>query len=90
LSCSDVAQAIDARLPALRPPTELAGANLLHPKVGVFYVTLLPQFIPHGGSVIAYGFLFTLIHFAEGILWLTLPTVAVRPLHSWLALGRRR
>ena len=59
-------------------------SNVLNPKVGVFYATLLPQFIPRGGSVIAYGFLFTLVHVAEGLLWLTLLTIAVGPLRSWL------
>jgi threonine/homoserine/homoserine lactone efflux protein len=59
--------------------------NLLNPKVGIFYVTLLPQFIPRGVSVIGYGLLFTSIHVAEGILWLTILTFAVRPLRSWLS-----
>ncbi len=58
--------------------------NLLNPKVGVFYVTLLPQFIPRGGSVIGYSLLFTSIHVVEGVLWLTVLTTAVRPLRSWL------
>jgi threonine/homoserine/homoserine lactone efflux protein len=59
--------------------------NLLNPKVGVFYITLLPQFIPQGGSVIRYGFLYTLIHVAEGVIWLTALTMAVRPLRAWLS-----
>ena len=59
--------------------------NVLNPKVGVFYVTLLPQFIPRGGSVIAYSLLFTSIHVVEGIVWLTILTTAVRPLRSWLS-----
>jgi threonine/homoserine/homoserine lactone efflux protein len=58
--------------------------NLLNPKVGIFYITLLPQFIPRGASVIGYSLLFTSIHVAEGILWLTVLTIAVRPLRSWL------
>ncbi len=58
--------------------------NLLNPKVGVFYVTLLPQFIPHGGSVIRYGLLYTWIHVIEGVVWLTALTMAVRPLRAWL------
>jgi threonine/homoserine/homoserine lactone efflux protein len=61
--------------------------NLLNPKVGVFYVTLLPQFIPRGASVIGYSMLFTLIHVAEGLLWLTILTTAVRPLRAWLSRG---
>ena len=59
--------------------------NLLNPKVGVFYVTLLPQFIPRGGSVIFYSLLYTSIHVVEGIVWLTILTTAVRPLRSWLS-----
>ena len=59
--------------------------NLLNPKVGVFYVTLLPQFIPSGGSVIFYSLLYTSIHVVEGIIWLTILTSAVRPLRLWLS-----
>jgi threonine/homoserine/homoserine lactone efflux protein len=58
--------------------------NVLNPKVGVFYITLLPQFIPRGSSIAKYGFLFTSIHVAEGLLWLTLLTVALAPLRFWL------
>jgi threonine/homoserine/homoserine lactone efflux protein len=59
----------------------------LNPKVGIFYITLLPQFIPRGASVIGYSMLFTLIHVAEGLLWLTILTTAVRPLRAWLSRG---
>jgi threonine/homoserine/homoserine lactone efflux protein len=59
--------------------------NILNPKVGVFYVTLLPQFIPRGASVIGYSLLFTSIHVAEGLLWLTILTIAVGPLRLWLS-----
>jgi len=59
--------------------------NLLNPKVGVFYVTLLPQFIPRGGSVIGYSLLFTSIHVVEGVTWLTILTTAVQPLRAWLS-----
>jgi threonine/homoserine/homoserine lactone efflux protein len=58
--------------------------NLLNPKVGIFYVTFLPQFIPSRGSVGGYSFLFTIIHVMEGMIWLTLLTMAIRPIRLWL------
>lgn len=43
--------------------------NLLNPKVGVFYVTFLPQFIPAGASVPLWCSLLALMHIAIGLLW---------------------
>lgn len=58
--------------------------NLLNPKVGVFYVTFLPQFIPAGVSVTWFSVLLAGIHATEGILWFALLTLATRPLGTWL------
>ncbi|XXN65268.1 LysE family translocator [Enterobacter ludwigii] len=43
--------------------------NLLNPKVGVFYVTFLPQFIPAGASVPLWCTLMALTHMVIGLMW---------------------
>jgi threonine/homoserine/homoserine lactone efflux protein len=62
--------------------------NLLNPKVGVFYVTFLPLFIPTGSKVIAFSMLLACIHVLEGIVWFGLLIAAVRPFSAWLAKPR--
>jgi threonine/homoserine/homoserine lactone efflux protein len=54
--------------------------NLLNPKVGAFYVSFLPQFIPSGASVPATTLLLAAIHSALGFLWFLLLIGATRPL----------
>ncbi|MFC4587703.1 LysE family translocator [Sphaerisporangium corydalis] len=46
--------------------------NLLNPKIGVFYVALLPQFIPEGAPHLLTGVLLALVHNLEGFAWFTL------------------
>ena len=43
--------------------------NMLNPKVGAFYVTFLPQFIPAGASVPLWCTLMALTHMVIGLLW---------------------
>jgi threonine/homoserine/homoserine lactone efflux protein len=43
--------------------------NLLNPKVGIFYVSFLPQFIPQGQPLEAWTFGLVGIHVALGLLW---------------------
>ncbi|KTT54784.1 lysine transporter LysE [Pseudomonas oryzihabitans] len=43
--------------------------NVLNPKVGIFYVSFLPQFIPQGQPLIAWTFGLVAIHVVLGLLW---------------------
>lgn len=43
--------------------------NVLNPKMGVFYVSFLPQFIPAGHSPLVWTFLLVSIHVLIGTLW---------------------
>jgi threonine/homoserine/homoserine lactone efflux protein len=53
--------------------------NLLNPKVGVFYISLLPQFLPAGAASPAWGVLLVALHVVLGIGWLgTLVLLAER------------
>lgn len=43
--------------------------NLLNPKVGAFYVALLPQFVPEDGAAVVAGIVLGLVHSLEGAVW---------------------
>lgn len=75
------------------PPGDRAFArglltNLLNPKVGVFYATFLPQFIPAGANVTWTSIGYAGIHAALGVVWFAALILATRPLASWLRRDR--
>jgi threonine/homoserine/homoserine lactone efflux protein len=83
-----------AAVDAGSPPVAAGGAwrsartglltNLLNPKVGAFYVSVLPQFLPPGTSPLAMGVLLALVHAVLSLVWfagLVLGAVAAR---RWL------
>jgi threonine/homoserine/homoserine lactone efflux protein len=62
--------------------------NLLNPKIGAFYVAVLPQFIPAGTSPLGMGLLLALVHDVEGLIWFTAIITGAGALRGFLA--RRR
>lgn len=53
----------------LRSWTRGLAINLLNPKIGVFYMAMLPQFIPENSSHLLMGLVLAGVHDAEGMVW---------------------
>ncbi|WP_226506050.1 MULTISPECIES: LysE family translocator [Pseudomonas] len=54
--------------------------NLLNPKIGIFYVSFLPQFIPAGQSPVIWTFGLVGIHLLIGLIWSSILIGATQPL----------
>lgn len=58
--------------------------NLLNPKIGVFYITFLPQFIPAGANVAAFSFVLAVIHVVLSLIWFAILAAATVPMADLL------
>lgn len=58
--------------------------NVLNPKVGIFYVSFLPQFIPQGQPLVLWTFGLVSIHVVLGLVWSLLLIGATRSLSGVL------
>jgi threonine/homoserine/homoserine lactone efflux protein len=65
-----------------------ATANLLNPKIGAFYLAMLPQFIPAHASHLLMGLALAGIHDAEGLIWFTALISAVHFARGFLDSNR--
>lgn len=58
--------------------------NLLNPKVGAFYVAMMPQFMPEGVPPLSMGLLLAFVHDLEGVAWFTLLICGTHLARGWL------
>jgi len=59
--------------------------NLLNPKIGVFYVSFLPQFVPAQVAAGPFIFLLAAIHALLGVIWFAALIAATSPIKRWLS-----
>lgn len=65
-----------------------AGTNLLNPKVGVFYIATIPQFLPQGVSPLLMGVVLAGVHCVLTMIWFTVIIVGGSYARRWLTNGR--
>jgi len=101
LSAGEAATPIGEAVPATRGSARRGGGmgsafrtglitNVLNPKVGVFYLSLLPAFVPTGIPVLPATLLLVGIHAVLGVMWLSLIATTVDRARDWLSRVRIR
>lgn len=82
---------LDASADPARPAQRLGGSllcgfatNILNPKVGIFYLTLLPQFAPGGGGNVQAAWLLAMVHVGIAALWFLALSVLAGGLRRFL------
>ena len=58
--------------------------NLLNPKVGIFYISFLPQFIPQSASPVIWTMSLVMIHVVIGLIWSTFLIAAMQSISAYL------
>lgn len=58
--------------------------SLLNPKVGVFYMAMIPQFMPADAPALLMGTLLPLVHNAEAMVWFAVIILATHHTRRWL------
>ncbi|MGW5781232.1 LysE family translocator [Streptomyces sp. NPDC003863] len=60
------------------------GTSLLNPKNGVFYMAMLPQFIPSGAPHLLMGVVLAAVHDLEGLVWFSALIFGTQLVRRWL------
>ncbi|RKT09332.1 threonine/homoserine/homoserine lactone efflux protein [Streptomyces sp. 1114.5] len=60
------------------------GTSLLNPKNGVFYMAMLPQFIPSGAPHLPMGVVLAAVHDLEGLVWFSALIFGTHLVRRWL------
>ena len=58
--------------------------NLLNPKVGIFYISFLPQFIPQSASPVIWTMSLVMIHVVIGLFWSIFLIAAMQSISAYL------
>lgn len=66
------------------------GTSLLNPKNGVFYMAMLPPFIPGGAPHLLMGVVLATVHDLEGLVWFSALIFGTQLVRRWLNRGSVR